>query len=148
MTDGELKLNGIGCRVDALRLSTATAAVVRLRRFPPFPPPSSADKPGDFGEDCLSAQREFRSRPAWRATQGTPEGGGGTGSPSLDYLPWRSKKGNQPPGCPRLCKHLRKALKTIRRNALRLLAPYMGWRAVSVERFVLNDSRFDATNAI
>jgi hypothetical protein len=21
-------------------------------------------KPGDFGEDCLSAQREFRSRPA------------------------------------------------------------------------------------
>jgi hypothetical protein len=40
----------------------------------PFPPPSSAGKPGDFGEDCLSAKREFRSRPAWRATQGTPKG--------------------------------------------------------------------------
>ena len=35
------------------------------------PPPSSAAKPGDFCEDCLSAKREFRSSPAWRATQGT-----------------------------------------------------------------------------
>jgi len=43
------------------------------------PPPSSAAKPGDFCEDCLSAQREFRSSPAWRATQETrsvAEGGG------------------------------------------------------------------------
>ena len=43
------------------------------------PPPSSAAKPGDFCEDCLSAQREFRSSPAWRATQGTrsvAKGGG------------------------------------------------------------------------
>jgi hypothetical protein len=69
---------------------------------PLIPPPSSADKPGDFGEDCLSAQREFRSRPAWRATQGTRSvaEGGGMGSPSLGYLSWRNKKGNQPAGLP------------------------------------------------
>ncbi len=49
-------------------------------------PPSSADKPGDFGEDCLSAKREFRSRPVWRATQGTRSvaKGGGVGRFSLD----------------------------------------------------------------
>ena len=35
--------------------------------------------PGGVGEDCLSAKREFRSRPAWRATQGTPEGSGKRG---------------------------------------------------------------------
>ena len=37
-------------------------------------PPSSTAGPGDVGEDCLSAQREFRSRPVWRAAQGTLEG--------------------------------------------------------------------------
>ena len=31
-------------------------------------------KPGDFGEDCLSAQREFRSRPALSANRGQSEG--------------------------------------------------------------------------
>ena len=68
----------------------------------PFPPPSSTAEPGAVGEDCLSAKREFRSRPAWRATQGTRSvaEGGGMGSPSLGYLSWRSKKGNQPAGLP------------------------------------------------
>ena len=31
------------------------------------------------------------------------------GSPSLGYFSWRDKKSNQPPGCPRLCKHQRAA---------------------------------------
>jgi hypothetical protein len=30
----------------------------------PFSPPSSTGRPGEVGEDCLSAKREFRSRPA------------------------------------------------------------------------------------
>ena len=38
---------------------------------PLAPPPSSTAGPGDFGEDCLSAKREFRSRPVRRAAQGT-----------------------------------------------------------------------------
>jgi hypothetical protein len=42
--------------------------------FIPCAPPSSAGRSGDFGEDCLSAQREFRSRLTSRATQGTPQG--------------------------------------------------------------------------
>jgi hypothetical protein len=37
----------------------------------PCAPPSSAGWSGDFGEDCLSAKREFRSRLTRRATQGT-----------------------------------------------------------------------------
>jgi hypothetical protein len=37
----------------------------------PCAPPSSADWSGVVGEDCLSAQREFRSRLTRRATQGT-----------------------------------------------------------------------------
>ncbi len=54
--------------------------------FGPLAPPlSSTAGPGDFGEDCLSAQREFRSRPARRAAQGTRSvaEGGGVGSPFL-----------------------------------------------------------------
>jgi hypothetical protein len=48
-------------------------------------PPSSADKPGAVGEHCLSAwprsgSRELRSRPAWRATQGTRAAGGAGGA--------------------------------------------------------------------
>src|SRR3989338_3964078 len=39
--------------------------------FLPCAPPSSAGWSGDFGEDCLSAWREFRSRLTSRATQGT-----------------------------------------------------------------------------
>ena len=39
--------------------------------FLPCAPPSSAGWSGGVGEDCLSAQREFRSRLASRATQGT-----------------------------------------------------------------------------
>jgi len=70
---------------------------------PPFLPPSSAAKPGDFGEDCLSAKREFRSRPVWRATQGTRSEaeGGGRGRLSLVTFFGRSKKATSPPGCPR-----------------------------------------------
>ena len=49
---------------------------------PLAPPPSSTAGPGDFGEDCLRPQAEFRSRPAWRAAQGTPKGRW-MGSPSL-----------------------------------------------------------------
>jgi len=43
----------------------------REREFIPCAPPSSADWSGGFGEDCLSAKREFRSRLTSRATQGT-----------------------------------------------------------------------------
>ncbi|OGS85774.1 MAG: hypothetical protein A2061_04060 [Gallionellales bacterium GWA2_59_43] len=39
--------------------------------FFPCAPPSSAGWSGDVGEDCLSAEREFRSRLTSRATQGT-----------------------------------------------------------------------------
>jgi len=39
--------------------------------FLPCAPPSSGGWSGGFGEDCLSAQREFRSRLTSRATQGT-----------------------------------------------------------------------------
>ena len=47
--------------------------------FPLGPPPSSADEPGEVGEHCSNPERrrrevELRSRPAWRATQGTPKG--------------------------------------------------------------------------
>ncbi len=89
------------------------------RYLPLDPPPSSTARPGAVGEHCLSAQRELRSRPAWRAAQGTPEGGCGWGSPSLGYLSWRSKKGNQPPGCPRQA-NTRKAHETILHNATNL----------------------------
>ena len=66
-------------------------------------PPSSADKPGDLGEDCLSAQREFRSRPAWRATQGTRSEakGGGVGRFSLDTFFSPYKESIPPAGRPR-----------------------------------------------
>ena len=59
------------------------------------PPPSSAAKPGDFCEDCLSAQREFRSSPAWRATQETRSVAEGGGQGRLSFVPFfgRSKKG-------------------------------------------------------
>jgi hypothetical protein len=54
---------------------------------------SSGGWSGDFGEDCLSAKREFRSRLTSRATQGTHEVGGALGSPSFWLLfLWRSKK--------------------------------------------------------
>jgi hypothetical protein len=39
----------------------------------PCEPTSSAGWSGDFGEDCLSTQCEFRSRLTSRATQGTPQ---------------------------------------------------------------------------
>ncbi len=45
-----------------------------LVEIPIATPPSSTAGPGDFGEDCLSAKREFRSRPVRRAAQGTPKG--------------------------------------------------------------------------
>src|SRR5574340_508983 len=39
--------------------------------FSPCAPPNSGGWSGDFGEDCLSTQCEFRSRLTSRATQGT-----------------------------------------------------------------------------
>ena len=42
--------------------------------FGPLGPPPERSRPGDFCEDCLSAKREFRSRPVRRAAQGTREG--------------------------------------------------------------------------
>ena len=57
-----------------------------LGTFGPLgPPPSSAAKPGDFCEDCLSAKREFRSSPVRRAAQGTPKGRW-IGAAFFDYL--------------------------------------------------------------
>jgi hypothetical protein len=67
----------------------------------PCAPPSSAGWSGDFGEDCLSAQREFRSRLTSRATQGTHEVGGKPGAPSFGYFSWQDKKSNLLPGNPR-----------------------------------------------
>jgi hypothetical protein len=58
----------------------------------PVRPPSSADWSGDFGEDCLSAQREFRSRLTSRATQGTPQGRRTGVAFSLVTFFWRSKR--------------------------------------------------------
>jgi hypothetical protein len=49
-------------------------SVLVFRFFLPCAPPSSAGWSGDFGEDCLSALREFRSRLTSRSTQGTPQG--------------------------------------------------------------------------
>ena len=63
-------------------------------------PPSSTAGPGDVGEHCLSAQGEFRSRPASASSAGHPEGAV-DGVAFFGYLSWRSKKGDQPPGCPR-----------------------------------------------
>jgi len=63
--------------------------------FLPCAPPSSAGRSGDFGEDCLSAEREFRSRLSSRATQGTHEVGGKPGSPFLGLLSFgEAKEGN------------------------------------------------------
>ena len=45
----------------------------RFVLFIPCAPPSSAGWSGVVGEDCLSAQREFRSRLTSRATQGTAQ---------------------------------------------------------------------------
>ena len=44
-----------------------------LLLFIPCAPPSSGGWSGDFGEDCLSTQCEFRSRLTCRATQGTAQ---------------------------------------------------------------------------
>jgi len=47
---------------------------------------SNAGTPGAFGEDCLRAKPEFRSRPAFRVAQGTGEAGAAPGSPSFCLL--------------------------------------------------------------
>ena len=55
--------------------------------------------PGGVGEDCLRAKREFRSRPAWRATQGTPEGSGKRGVFLFGYFCLdKQEKVTAPPG--------------------------------------------------
>jgi hypothetical protein len=54
---------------------------------------------GGFCEDCLSAQREFRSSPAWRATQGTPQGRW-IGAAFFGSFLWPFKERNQPAGLP------------------------------------------------
>ena len=41
--------------------------------------------------------------PDQSSNAGNPVGMAELGSPSLDYLSWRSKKGNQLSGCPRRC---------------------------------------------
>ena len=52
-----------------------------------FPPPErrldQTQTSGGLGEDCLSAQREFRSPARLRLIEGTPAGGGKPGSPFL-----------------------------------------------------------------
>ena len=47
---------------------------------------------GGLGEDCLSAQREFRSPACLRLSEGTPEGGGKPGAISFGYFSWQDKK--------------------------------------------------------
>ena len=65
----------------------------------PAAPPSSAAKPGAVGEHCLSAQRELRSRPAWRATQGTHAVGGAGGTLLFGYsFLGQARKSNCPAG--------------------------------------------------
>jgi len=53
--------------------------------IPPCATPSSATKPGAVGGRCLSAASLAR-RPAWRAAQGTPEGGVARGALLFGYL--------------------------------------------------------------
>jgi len=60
--------------------------------FFPCAPPSSAGWPGGFGEDCLSAQREFRSRLTSRATQGTAQRRQTGVAFFLVTFSWRRKK--------------------------------------------------------
>jgi hypothetical protein len=60
--------------------------------FIPCAPPSSGGWSGDFGEDCLSAQREFHSRLTSRATQGTAKRRQTGVAFFLVTFSWRSKK--------------------------------------------------------
>jgi len=53
---------------------------------------TSAGWSGDFGEDCLSAKREFRSRLASRATQGTAQRRQTGAAFFLVTFSWRRKK--------------------------------------------------------
>jgi len=56
---------------------------------------------GAVGEDCLSALREFRSRPDFQENRGKPEGPARQGRLLLVNFSWRSKKSNLPAGQPR-----------------------------------------------
>ena len=56
---------------------------------------------GAFGEDCLSSQGEFRSRPIQVLDRGLPRRGSTAGPPSFGYFSWRSKKSDLPSGNPR-----------------------------------------------
>jgi hypothetical protein len=75
----------------------------RVLNVLPCASPSSGDWSGGVGEDCLSAQREFRSRLTSRATQGTHEVGGKPGATSFGYFSWQDKKSNLLSGNPRRC---------------------------------------------
>jgi len=52
---------------------------------------------------CAPRQVEFRSRLVESGSAGAPREYGARllGRPSLGYLSWPRKKGDQPPGCPR-----------------------------------------------
>ena len=59
-----------GIVLGALPAGRAGRGGLVLLFCPLGPPPSSTAGPGDFGEDCLRPQAEFRSRPVRRAAQG------------------------------------------------------------------------------
>ncbi len=71
--------------------------------------------------------------PGLASSAGNPARGGGWGSPSLVYLSWRSKKGKQPPGCPRQSNIARSAQNSTNpQHAAQcplVIAPYTGWQA-------------------
>ena len=51
--------------------------------------------------DGVAGRASLRGGLGCRAAQGIPAGDGAPGAPSLGYLSWQDKKGNQLPGCPR-----------------------------------------------
>ena len=55
------------------------------RRFPPLHRLGLAERSGDVGEHCPSAQRELRSRPIFPVNRGQPKAGA-VGRPSLGYF--------------------------------------------------------------
>jgi hypothetical protein len=59
-------------------------------------------KSGEVGEDCLSAKREFRSRPIFSEIRGKPEGPVKRGALLFGYSSLgQARESNQPSGCPR-----------------------------------------------
>jgi hypothetical protein len=66
-------------------------------------PSTSTVRVPQCGTYCVPRQVELRSRPIEAGSAGAPRECGARlqGRPSLGYLSWPRKKGNQPPGCPR-----------------------------------------------